>query len=280
MDWLQQMPIRRRLTLIVLAVCGVVLVLSCVALFAFERFDFRRALARDAVVMADIIGGNSRAALAFDDEAAAREVLRALQSESHIVAAGLYSFSGTLFAEYVRPGAQVQFPKQPGADGRRFEDDRLVVSRAVIQNGRRIGTVYLQTDLDGIDHRLLLFGKIAVLVLLGSFLVALALSSWLQRPLTQPILELTETTRAISERKDYSVRATRRTGGEIGTLTDVFNEMLAGIEVREYALRTANEALNEEVIERKRTEAALAAGEEQYRLIFEHSPLPKWIYDV
>ena len=77
--------------------------------------------------------------------------------------------------------------------------------------------------------QLRLFGVIAGFVLIGSFLVALALSPRLQRPISRPILALADTARGIAERKDYTVRATSSGADETGVLTDAFNHMLGGI---------------------------------------------------
>ncbi|MEY2467025.1 MAG: hypothetical protein QOD03_1546, partial [Verrucomicrobiota bacterium] len=111
-----------------------------------------------------------------------------------------------------------------------------------------IGTIYLQADLHGVHERLFLFGGIAGLVLIGSLLVAFALSSWLQRPISRPILALAETAKMVAEHKDYTVRAAAQGMNEIGILTTAFNQMLGGIEERERALR-------DEIGERKNAES-------------------------
>jgi nitrate/nitrite-specific signal transduction histidine kinase len=79
-------------------------------------------------------------------------------------------------------------------------------------------------------------------VFLGCGLVAFVLASWLQRPISQPILALTEAVRKIVEHKDFSVRLPAPGRDEMGILTDAFNHLLAGIRERDAALRTANES--------------------------------------
>ena len=74
--------------------------------------------------------------------------------------------------------------------------------------------------------RLRFYGGIALLVLFGSVLVALAISNALQRRITRPILALAEVAKAVSERGDYSLRAKKVSGDETGLLTDAFNGML------------------------------------------------------
>ena len=247
MRWLQDLPIRRKLNLVILLTCAVALLAACASIAAYEVFDFRRAIARDTTVLADILGKNTRAALAFQDDTAAQEILQALQAEPHVMAACLYTKDGERFVTYSRPGLVAEFEPHPAADGSRFSHGRLNVFRPVVLNDKRIGTICLRVDLDGIYERLRLFGGIAALILVGSLLMALGLSTWLQRPISGPILSLAETAKAITGRKDYSVRAPRQGRNEIGTLTDAFNDMITGIQEREFALHA-------EIAERKLAE--------------------------
>jgi PAS domain S-box-containing protein len=280
MEWLENLPLQRRVTAIILVICGSVLLLACGGLAAYELFDFRRAMVRDAAVMADIMATNCRAALSFDDENGARAVLEAMHSEPHVVAAAVYGPTGKLFAQYIRPGESLRLPTAPGELGARYRDGALVTLRPVLHNQKRIGTVFLESDLEEIHTRLALFGSIAAGVLLIAILIALPLSSRLQRPITEPILALAHTAREVAEKRDYSVRTPMVGRGEVALLTQAFNHMLAGIEERAVVVRKTHAALTAEVAERKRAEEALATSERHYRLIFEHSPVPMWIYDV
>ena len=252
MHLLQNLPVRRKLTVVILAVCTVVLLLACTVLAAFELIEFRRAIVRDSTVMADVLGKNTRAAVAFQDEDAATEFLAALQSAPHVMAATLYNREGTPFARYTRHEAAVSAPDRAGPDGHEFHERCLAVYRPLKLNGNRIGTIGLLVDIEAIYVRLRLFGAIAAVTLVGSLLLAFALSSWLQRPISEPILSLAATAKSIAARKDYSVRAERHGDHEIGELTDAFNQMVAGIEERERALRS-------EIAERRQAEARVQA---------------------
>ena len=81
----------------------------------------------------------------------------------------------------------------------------------------------------------------ALLVLFGSALVALAISTVLQRRVTRPILALAQVAKNVSERGDYSLRAQKVSEDETGLLTDAFNGMLARIEAQTEALRKDEE---------------------------------------
>src|SRR5579883_1218622 len=199
MSWLQNLPIKRRLTLVILMTCSAVLLLACGALALYQWFDFRNAMLRDITVLSDVVANNARAALAFQDEAHAQELLQALRSEPEIVEAGLYLPSGVRFAEYTRAG-KPQMPVRLSANGYRYEHGYLELFRPVTLQGKHIGTLHVRAEMSGVMQRIRVFGAIAALVLLGSCVVALLLSAPMQRPISQPILALAETARAVGER--------------------------------------------------------------------------------
>jgi PAS domain S-box-containing protein len=89
-------------------------------------------------------------------------------------------------------------------------------------------------------------------VLFGSTFAAFLLSSKLQRWLSEPILHLAKTARAVALDKNYALRAVKRSQDELGMLTDDFNEMLTQIQQQDAALQAANERLEMRVEERTR----------------------------
>jgi signal transduction histidine kinase/ActR/RegA family two-component response regulator len=228
-------PIRRRLMSMVLVTSGAVLLVSTIASFGYEFLTYRQSAASNLATLGDVIANNSTAALAFDNADDARSILSALKANRHIVAGALYDAQGTLFASYpdaVSRGATAPLPLQPEASGYRFEPGQLIGFQPVIENGRRLGTLYLRSDTQAIVDQLQIHGVIAMLVIIGSCLLAYFMSRGLQRQISGPILQLAETARAVSDRRDYSVRAVRDDGHELGVLTDAFNHMLTQIQAQ------------------------------------------------
>ena len=262
MKWLNDIPLRKKLTLVIVMTCSAVLLLACGIMAIYQMLDYRRMVAQNMTVLAKVVAENTRAAVAFDDQTKANDTLMALRSEPSVAAACLYDTSGAQFATYYGPGKPVQLPDRPGADGVEFKTAGLMVNYPVMLNNKRLGTLFLQADMSGLHERLLLFGAIAAGVVIGSCLVALVLSAFLQKPISGPILELTDTVRLIAEQKDYSIQAPSSGGYEVATLAKAFNQVLAGIEERDKRLRTKNEMLQTEIAERKaaddRVQAQLA----------------------
>ncbi len=103
------------------------------------------------------------------------------------------------------------------------------------------GMIFVASDLNALPERLLRYLGIVGLVFLASVLVALLLSSQLQRLVSDPILHLAQVARSVAMEKNYSVRATKQSNDELGQLVDGFNEMLAQIQTRDTALLTARD---------------------------------------
>ena len=220
--------IRRSLILMLLLTTGIVVVLTTAAFSVYEFVTARQLAARDLSTLAQVIATNSTAALAFDDPNGARTVLAAIKAEPHVTAAALYSLDGRLFASY--PGDGASLPVRAPRLGERFGRSRLVVARSVIQGTSRLGTVYLESDLGAIYEHIRLYALIAGLILLLAGPTTYLIASRLQREISEPILALAETAKAVSQNRDYSVRAPQAQGQELGLLTDAFNHMLTRIE--------------------------------------------------
>jgi signal transduction histidine kinase/ActR/RegA family two-component response regulator len=263
---LRNIPIKRKLMLVILLTSGFAILLMGSALITYELVTFRSALTNNIEVLAQIIGSNSTAALAFDDRENANEILRALAAENQITAAAIYDRNGRLFATFPEAITPTQLPPVPGPDGHRFNRSQLVMVQPIFQEGARLGTIYLQADLGQMYRRLTVYGILLFVVGICSFLGAIALSAALQHNISLPILELAKVATAVSDRNDYSVRAAKHGADEIGYLTDSFNQMLARIGESNAALTASEERL------RVALEAAEAANKEkdQFLAIVSH----------
>jgi signal transduction histidine kinase/ActR/RegA family two-component response regulator/uncharacterized membrane protein affecting hemolysin expression len=230
--------IRRRLMTIVMLTSGVVLLISTLASFGYEYFTYRASAVRNLTTLGSVIATNSTAALAFRNEDDARVILSALRAEPHVVAAGLYDASGRLFAAYPENLSLGQLPRAPDAPGYAFKSAYLSGFQPVAENGKEMGALYLRSDMGAIYDQLRLHVATALLVILLAGAVAYLLSRSLQRQISRPILALADTARAVSDRRDYSVRAPPSDSLELGQLTDAFNHMLTQIHAQHVRLNT------------------------------------------
>jgi signal transduction histidine kinase len=249
---LRDLPIQQKLRRVFLLTSCAVLSLTCTAFFAYDYFTFRHSTVRQLSTLGKVIASNSTAALAFYDRDAANEILSAVHAEEHIVAVALYDDEGKVFAHYPQDANEEVFPRYKNEFGYYFQESHLVGFEPVVQGERRLGTLFLKSDTRAIYDRLLLYGLIAVIVIALSLLLTYFLSQRLQTQISGPILQLAETAKAVSDRKDYSVRAGKLGNDEIGSLTDAFNHMLARIEEQTEEITLFNQRLEQRVVERTR----------------------------
>ncbi|HEY1763737.1 MAG TPA: ATP-binding protein [Opitutaceae bacterium] len=239
------MRIRRKLMMIMLVTCVTALLAMRATFFAYELFAFRKTTLHQLTTVGEITAANSTAALAFENQADADEILAALAAERHIVAAALYDRNGQLFSRYPKSLKSGELPSAPAADGYRFEGSFLVGYQPVSQDSSiRIGTLYLKFDTGTVTTDWIVVTlEIAALVMGVVILIAYFVSRALQRQISEPVVALAETARAVSERQDYSVRAVKRSGDELGELTDAFNRMLEQIQEQNRAIKDSEAQL-------------------------------------
>ncbi len=234
----RDLPIRQKLLLIAMLTTAVALVAAGSTIVFADSLLFQAFLRRDLSALARIVAENSTAALSFQDPQAAGETLASLHSRVHVVGACLYDAAGVQFAVYRRsPGFNCPAPSQ----GERIRESRdaLYVSEPVVLRGSRIGTLVFVYDLGEIDERIALYGSLVLAVLLGSGIIAFALSSRLRSLVSAPIAALVEAAMSVSETGDYGIRARKVGNDELGLLADRFNDMLTRIEQRENELKRA-----------------------------------------
>jgi PAS domain S-box-containing protein len=240
--------IQQKLMRVMLLTSGTVLLLTCAAFFIYELITYRDIHRQQLYTLSEIVAANSTAALAFDDKESATEILNALAADKHIVEAGLYDKAGKLFAQY--PTNVISLPLKPKQDGYRFLDKHLEGYQPVLLHNTRVGTLYIKSDMKAMYSRFQLYGLIAVLFIGVSFLVAYLLSKRLQRSISNPILELAQTARVISQQNDYSERAATHSDDEVGELTRAFNHMLERIEIQNDHITAFAHQLEQKVAQR------------------------------
>ncbi|HWO29071.1 MAG TPA: CHASE sensor domain-containing protein, partial [Candidatus Acidoferrum sp.] len=99
---LQNLSIKRKLTLITMLTSSLALVLFSASFLIYDLVSFRHLLSQDLMTQAEIIGYNSAGAMEFKDESAATATLSALTAKEDIVTAILYKPDGKVFAHYSR----------------------------------------------------------------------------------------------------------------------------------------------------------------------------------
>jgi signal transduction histidine kinase/DNA-binding NarL/FixJ family response regulator len=210
------------------------LLAACGALAFYDYQSYLGAFINDARTYADIVAGNSTAALSFHDDNDAAQTLASLRAEPHVVAAGVFDESGKRLASYFRDGS-VPLPDVDRSLKKdyRLGTDRLEVWRPVELHGHSIGMVYVQSDLEGLRTRARDYMKVIAAAALAGMAVALALAARFKRAIIGPVKHLSDAALAVTTDRNYSVRAAKTSDDELGNLVDCFNAMLDQIQQRD-----------------------------------------------
>jgi PAS domain S-box-containing protein len=258
-------PIRQKLLLIIMATTASAMILACVGILIFDSILFRADLGRDLSSLTRIIADNSTASLAFNDSRSATETLNALRVRTHLVAACIYRMDSTVLARYLRGESPDGCPPPQSANQVLFGSDFATVSYGISIGNQRYGTLMLLYDLKEIAERRRLYGSVVASVLLISGLLAFGLSSRLRGLIADPISQLVTASTSVSETGDYSIRARKVSGDELGVLVDRFNEMLTGIQSRDNRLTKA-------LADREQALRDVEKATERFRFLAESMP--------
>jgi signal transduction histidine kinase/ActR/RegA family two-component response regulator len=266
-SFIRNYSIRRKLMSIMLITSGVVLVMVSLAFLVDDTLSFRTMMMEDQMILANIVGSNTTAAVSFNDPKAANETLEGLTASNHVIAAAVITPANELFAFYVRKGVD---PKTLGlkiiSEGatKRISAENLTALADIqdslwaananiktvlpfLSDNQKISTIIIVSDIGELTSRLSRTIVLLGVVLVGALLVAYVISSQLQTIISEPVLHLAAIMQRVSQEKNYSIRGNSAVNDEIGELIGGFNEMLSQIEVRDEQLKRHHEELEEKV---------------------------------
>ena len=243
--------IKRKLILIILFTSWATLLVASIAFVTMDIFTFKQAMVNDISSLAQVVGLNSSGALVFNDQRTAEKNLSALREKPHVSLACIYDKEGKIFATFNPQNTdQVLSPPDSPLTGHFFKNNYLFLFHKIFLEEEMIGTIFIQSNLIQIRSRIKQSVGIVAVILSVGFLLAMMLSFLMHRIVSEPILSLAQTAKAISLEKDYSLRATKQSRDEIGILIDGFNEMLEEIQKRDVELAHYSEHLEEMVADR------------------------------
>jgi len=263
-DFLQTMSIRTKLTLAILLSCTLLLVIVGGSFLAVEMHSSRAALIQEVRTLASSLATNSSRSLVLGKYSEIEETLSSLRQQQNIHAAYLFDLSGKPVAEYLNQnkadliltslrhdfkhiGGQFILP-----DGGKqvFDLNHLSCFVPVYFADRSVGTIYLLSDLRALYERLegVAYGFVLAFILL--LLTSWQLARWIQKPLSTPLVKLSEIMEQVRASKTYSIRAEKLSTDEVGSLVDGFNRMLEQIEQQQSKLIHHQTELEQTVAER------------------------------
>jgi methyl-accepting chemotaxis protein len=210
-------------------VSALALALAGAVLLIYDTKVYNDRVTYVTTVQTEMLAASVAAPLVFNDPKAAEEYLQAFQVNPEISVAAIYESSGKLFASYRHPGSSATVPASAEPAGQRFINNELAVVRPVKEDANTIGSVYLRVNTEPLIDRLVRFTAIFLGVMFGSLIITLPISNGLQRVISRPIREISQTAALIAA-GDLTVRppVEARTD-EIGVLLETFSRMVVNL---------------------------------------------------
>ena len=253
MNRLRDLPLARKLSLLLLLTNSLTLAALAAIFVAFDYRELERRMIAELQLTAETIGANSTAALNFDDRRTGEEILTALRGDVRVREAVLYAANGSEFAAFRSDGAQ------PAAiDSARLRGGPTVKGNAallvhdIFMNDERLGRIILRADLSGLRQHLWTTVGLSLLVLPVTIIIGHLFATWFVAIITHPVRKLTSAARHLAGKPGHTVELPDETADEVGELTRCFRVMLEGIRERDRALTQHKDHLEEEVRERTR----------------------------
>ncbi len=260
---LKNLSIRAKITLIIMITSTIVLLAATFAFVLNDFFSVKKDITEHLKSIARIIANNCTAAIEFNDNQTAMEILSSMENEKSIACAILYNEKGFKFAEYrnrnlysrIAEDAEMLPLNWRGMwDEVKLEGNYFVAFQKIYLDGKIIGALKIRYTLSEMKKRIVGYLFIALVVFFVSIFIAYVIATRIQGVISTPIIKTTQTIRSITDSRDYSLRV--ETGidrkDEIGVLVRSFNEMIARIQARDRELEAHREHLEEIVKQRTR----------------------------
>ena len=229
------------------------LLLAVILTSSAELWSESNRLLLDAESTGRMIGFNADAALLFNDQAAAHEILQALTHKPEVRGARLYNPAGEAFASYL---ASTNVPELPeGINTKTLVQNHwmwtsYLAAQTIIHEGEAVGTLYLVYDLVPVWKKLLGYIGFLMIGLLMAFWASIVYVKPLLKQIAAPLERLSALARRVSQEKNYELRAEAEGHGndEIAQLIQSFNEMIEQVDAQDRLLKRQRDHLEREKI--------------------------------
>ena len=232
--------------MVIMTVSVAVLGLAASLFFLYELEIQEQRISTEIDSKAVLIAENIASTLIFRDIASANGTLRTLKVDPSVISAILYDEENNYFAGFSRGGDVSQMETyQPRLDGVYLGEEFVEVFRPVVIHDNRVGTVFIRSDLVGLEEKIINYSYIVMVIFLASLILAVFLSHKLQKIISMPIQKLAQLVSQVSKDKDYSMRLDIESNDEIGVLVKEFNGMLKTVEEHKEKLQDQTDHLEQ-----------------------------------
>ena len=278
MRWFADLPIERKLRVVILIPSLVVFAIALLMHIATNLVQQRSELRERAVTIGSMTGVSIIEASQLGRRQAALSALQSLRDEPLVLTAEVYLSTGQKLASYARAGDEAllhdvqpdetrQDEGRPDAarpDAARAGDvpfdaasakltlrgHRFAITVPARRDGVILGYTNLSLPLAALYPEWRGYAAITAAAVAGAVFISFWLAALLQKQISNPIVNLAQTMQRVSSEEDYGLRVEGSSQDEIGSLIAGFNQMLAQVRHRDTRLEKYRQFLEQQVAER------------------------------
>jgi two-component system chemotaxis sensor kinase CheA len=218
---------QKLLALILTLVAGVIVVLA-VYLPSRQIAEFERALEAKADTYAILISKQLEPAIAFNDQATAREVFDSVAQDPDVASLALFTSENTLLYARGTPSPDI-LARRAGSAGAIATPERLAAIKPVVSLEGPRGTLAIELSTKRVAERRGQVQRDALLAGLGALVLGALGAFWIARSLGQRLASIASVAQGVAA-GNLDQPPIRETGkDEIGTVVVAFNAMLSQI---------------------------------------------------
>jgi len=252
-DRLNNISIRRKLTLMLVATSVIILIMVIFAFTFYEAVTTSTQIRDDASATAAIISRDAIFPLLFGEKKDGEAILAELRLSQNILSAYIVTKDGTVFAGYesAKPHPRkslAEIQSKALHEGRwDWYEDIEVMSPVPDQDGNVLGHVLIVASVEKVFVKLRQFLLIVVTIFVLATIVVYFIAGFVQKLISGPIRRMSESMQAISSSRSYTDRLNPSRRDELGSLMRCFDEMIDRLQVQEERLDLYNQDLEQQV---------------------------------
>lgn len=264
MNLFKNIPIKKKLVVIIVITSISTFIIGISSYIFVDMMKIKEDLKTDALLNANLIGEYAIAPLIFGYPEEANKILEQLTNMPDVLNATLTDEHDVMFAQYQKHICKENCSMLPKVKQTAFIDGYLYIYKKLIKNNKTYGYLYMRVSTDHyLEH--LYYNLTAISIIFPIIIILIFLIAFrLQKLISEPIVNLSNVTKLVSEKQDFSVQIMPYEKNEIGTLYENFNELLKQLlknenqrDKAEENLRLLNQELEQKI--KNRTDDLLKA---------------------
>jgi PAS domain S-box-containing protein len=276
----KRQSIKTMLLLNQLVVMGLMGLFLSAVFLVWQIQSNRRVLQRQMNSLAEVIALNLVSTLVFQDPSSAEEVLRSLAGEEDVVDVQVIDGMGAMFAVYQKEGASPLEASGFQDEGVVFSRDSATVSQPILWHGDRIGQVQLRMETtrtrEMFSHAL----GVALVGLLLSVVIALALSILVQQRVTRPLHHMIHVMDQVAKSNAMEAELPPTPYRELAQLFQTYELMMERLGRREREMAEMIEALQRSEGALKHAQHIARLGDWRYHLATGAIEWSEQVYEI